>query len=335
MFPLLLNREDKVIYEVFEALQVVSHCSLEALAKKLDKTPDLLKKNIQNWQKNPLNRGTGISFYLNGSQIKGIFTKEDGELFLTTLLHRSDSFQLLTKIVANPYASATSLQRTMNLSLATLNRRIRFLQAFLAPYELTLSFTHFPTLKGNPAQLRWFAWQVSLIADPPFDYSSDTCFQRYLEVHQDYPILSHSSHCQFDSTYYQPPFQLNNRGLLFLWKQLTGIEKIWISKDIHDTLVFALHAHTNINESFFEEIQQRFHQIHCICSFFSGEICLPKRTISIETRRLVSSFQYLLPNYASLLNKHPELPLLYEEVLSQYSSYQQGLWVSEDKKELP
>uniref|UniRef100_UPI00403F0947 helix-turn-helix domain-containing protein n=1 Tax=Candidatus Enterococcus willemsii TaxID=1857215 RepID=UPI00403F0947 len=328
MFQTILLKQDQLIYQIFQYLQIENPCSLDKLCQKLQKTPAALKRYLQNWQKEPLNRATGVGFYLKKNTLRGIYAKEHGQLFFSTLLHRSDAFQLLLKVLDNPYYSTKELRRSMHVSAASFQRRVQQLLALLNHYQLELSFMHTPALKGNLAQIRWLAWVTSLLADPPHNYQSETLFQRYQSIQRQRPTKDYI--VRPTPVYYKPPYQLSERGFTFLWQQLTGLEKIWAPATINDTIFFALHAHTTLDSCVFREMQQKFHQIHGLCSFFTGEIVVPYKPLSDETQRLVQSFRLLLPNYNQLLTKHPEIPVLYEYLLTDYRRIQQQIFVAEE-----
>ena len=334
MFQLLLESQDQVIYKLFCCLQKQNPCPLEELAAQLHKNKYSVQRSIQLWQQNALNRHTGVAFYLKKQIVKGIYADEHAALFLTTLLHRSETFQLLNKLLLDPYRSATSLQRSMHLSSSSFQRRVHCLQTFLDFYQLKVSFMQAPSLKGDEAQIRWLALLTSLLSDPPFEQQPTTWFDRYEELHE----IRLNQGCALATNlattcahYYPASFQLDDRGLLFLWRQLTGLEKIWVYADIHATVSFALYAHTTLAPAALRKVQQEIHRVHCLCSFFTGRLPLdPGLSVSEESRRLTQSFQYLLPDYEHLLQKHPELPLIYQQFFNYYRNQEDVLLVSED-----
>lgn len=329
MFNLLLEKPDRLMYQIFCCLQETNPYPLAKLAIKLEKSPAVLRRTIRQWQKNSYNRSTGIGFYVTKEDIRGIYANEHASLFFSTLLHRSEAFQLLLKVLDNPYASGVQLQREMHLSPASFQRRVRQLEPLLQHYHLQLSFKKMPALKGTEMQIRWFTLLVSLLADPPFHLSPINWWHRYEEICLHRPLWLDTWQPAI-THYYQPPFHLNERGSTFLWRQLIGLEPLWMNQEMAETLSFALHAHTSLATSYLLEVQQHIHRIHCCCSFFSGTLFFEPTSISKEVHRLTQSFRLLLPHYDTLLAQHPELPMLYQRILKRYQSFANELMVSED-----
>lgn len=329
MFKLLLEKPDQLIYQIFGYLQETNPYSLTTLAFHVNKKPETIRRALQEWQQDAYNRSTGIGFYIKKDEIHGIYAKEHAQLFFSTLLHRSESFQLLLKVLRHPYRSATQLQQEMHLSAATFQRRVHQLQPILQNYHLELSFMHHPVLKGDEMQIRWLTFFVSLLADPPFHFSPIDWWHRYEEICTIRPLWLETWQPP-KTAYYQPTFQLNERGSMFLWRQLIGLEPLWMKKEMAETLSFALSAHTNLNPINFSEVLQELHRIHCCCSLFSGTLFFPPIAVSKEAHSLTQSFRLLLPQYNDLLTEHPELPILYQGVLEKYYFLERGLMISEE-----
>ncbi|MDN6639497.1 MAG: helix-turn-helix domain-containing protein [Tetragenococcus sp.] len=322
MFDTLLEKQDKIIFRLFQYLQRKNPCSLKEASAQLQLSSKSLKRYILLWQQNGSNFSTGISFYIKDQMITAIYSHESAQLFLSVLLSRSYSFQLLVKIIENPFSTFKTLEKEFYLSHATLQRRAQKLQPLLLSYGLRISFISAPTLKGKETQIRYFSLLVSLLDDPPFLWSEQTLYDRYKEIQQ-YRIsqgfVFHQPK-QVTGRYYSIPFQINDAGLLFLWKQFSGVETIWLDPLLTDALDFSLYAHTNLKKLTLIPLSQKFHRLHCLCDFYSGSLIEaydPFFQLK-DSQKLVQSFTQLLPNYQHLLTNHPELPILYEKLL-QYS----------------
>ncbi|AYW46023.1 hypothetical protein C7K43_08865 [Tetragenococcus koreensis] len=336
MFDTLLEKQDKIIFRLFQYLQKKNPCSLKEAATQLHLSLESLKRYINIWQQNGSNFSTGISFYIKDQTITAIYSHESGQLFLTALLNRSFSFQLLVKIIENPFYTLRDLEKEFYLSRATMQRRIQKMKPLLRNYSLTVSFIYDPPLKGNEIQIRYFILLVSLLYDPPFLWSEQTLYDRYEEIQQ-YRISQGFAFIKAEQAsnmmYYPVPFQLNDAGLRFLWQQFSGLETIWLKSSVTDALEFSLHAHTELSELSLIALAQKFHRLHSLCDFFSGSLLLAYNPFcSITgTKRLVQSFTKLLPNYQQLLAKHPELPVLYEKLLQNSSYSENSKWtIAED-----
>ncbi|MGX7195804.1 helix-turn-helix domain-containing protein [Enterococcus olivae] len=334
MLKILLENQDKTIYQVFCCLQEKNPRNLEEVAFLLKKTPNTLQRILRSWTQDPLNRSTGVGFYLANSQIKGIYAKEHAQLFISILLHRSASFQLLNKLLLKPYCTAVTAQHELHIGMSTFQRRVKQLRVFLASYDLELSFRHLPALKGEEAHIRWLAFQLSLITDPPVIPSTAALFHRYQEISEQRTRQGFfvQDYCQKNiNQFFTPRFQLNERGLLFLWKQLLGVEPIWANMEIDETLSFALHAHTLLSEFAIKQLQPQLHRLHCLATLFPGELqSLSGFTVTNEVQLLTQSFCRLLPDYETLLKKHPELPFLYQQLFTHYRDQEDIMMVSED-----
>lgn len=334
MFYTLLDKQDQIIYQIFSCLQEKNPCSLDEIAFLLEKSIPSLQRSIRLWQEEPQNQSIGVGFYLKNGDVKGIYTEETAHFFLSTLLQRSINFQFLNKVLVNPYCSATTLQRSMYIGVTTFQRRMRQVQTFLDSYELELSFKHLPALKGEEIQIRWLIWQLSLVIDPPARSHIIYLFARYEKVYQFRNSQGFSLKKPYQpltSKFFTPSFQLNERGLLFIWRQLLGIEPFWVEDHLHDTVAFALRAHTLLNESIIELVQPKIHRLHSLCALFSGSIQTnPNVLVANEVQLLKKSFCRLLPEYGQLLQRHPELPILYQQMFNHYRMQEDIFLVSEE-----
>lgn len=335
MFDTLLEKQDKIIFQVFQYLQTKNPCPLKEIAFHLGLSLKSLKRYIFIWQQSDNNVSMGISFYIKGPKITAIYSPEDANLFLSSLLARSFSFQILVKVIENPFSTFKKLENEFYLSKATMQRRMQKMKPLLTSYNVTISFTSAPTIKGNELQIRYFFLLVSLLYDPPFAYSKQMLYERYKEVQQ----YRNSQGFSFGKTvvtpktkYYPIPFQINDTSLLFLWKQFSGIENIWLKPSLTSGLDFALHAHTELNELKLISLSQKLHRLHSLCDLYSGSFLFTYNPFSFvkDAKRLTQSFTKLLPNYQQLLNSHPELPYFYEKLLQYETSSKSSRIVAED-----
>lgn len=330
MFDTLLEKQDKIIFQLFQYLQKKNPCPIKEICVQLKLSLKSLKRYIKLWQQSKDPYSTGISFCIKNQIIRTTYSHESAQLFLSKLLERSDSFQLLVKIIENPFTTFKSLEKEFYLSRATLQRRFQKMKPLLKSYNLWFSFTTAPALKGKEIQIRYFSLFVSLLYDPPFELNGQILYERYKEVQKNRITQGFAFHqsVQAPGKYYQVPFQINDFGLLFLWQQFTGLENLWLDPFLTDALDFSLYAHTKLKEVTLLSLSQKIHRLHSFCDFYSGNLLLAHEpfVLTSEIKPLVQSFIKLLPNYLQLLNKHPELPLLYEKLLQYSTQREKDKW---------
>lgn len=323
MFDTLLEKQDKIIFHLFQYLQKKNPCPLKEVSSQLGLSLKSLKRYVNLWQQSRNHDSTGVSFCIKKQVVEATCSHENAQLFLSSLLNQSDSFQLLIKIIESPFDTFKSLEKRFYLSRATLQRRVQKMKPLLSNYNLWISFTTTPTLKGEETQIRYFSLLVSLLYDPPFELNEQTIYERYKEVQQ-YRVtqgFAFYQSIQAPGKYYPVPFQINDFGLLFLWQQFTGLENLWLDPFLTEAVDFSLYAHTKLKEVTLLSLSQKFHRLHSFCDFYSGSLLLAHESFFLtkEVKQLMQSFIKLLPNYQQLLIKHPELPVLYEKLL-QYSA---------------
>jgi hypothetical protein len=113
-------------------------------------------------------------------------------------------------------------------------------------------------------------------------------------------------------------YLVHERNYLFLWKQLLGLERFYLSaEDTH--LLNQIFPTTLRNEELgsvsFQTYLVKVTQIHLLCALLEGNLLLqPTIALSPDTLTLIRVFLNQLPHYDQLLKKHPEMPLLYELV---------------------
>ncbi|AYW47749.1 hypothetical protein C7K38_04780 [Tetragenococcus osmophilus] len=330
MFDTLLEKQDKIIFHLFQYLQKKNPCPLKEVSTQLNLSSKSLSRYVKLWQQSRNHDSTGVSFSIKNQVIEAIYSHENAQLFLSSLLNRSDSFKLLVKIIENPFDTFKSLEKRFYLSRATLQRRVQKMKPLLSNYNLWVSFTTTPTLKGEEIQIRYFSLLVSLLYDPPFELNAQNLYDRYKEVQQ-YRItqgFSFYRSIQAPGKYYPVPFQINDFGLLFLWQQFTGLENLWLEPFLTEAVDFSLYAHTKLKEITLLSLSQRFHRLHSFCDFYSGSLLLAYEPLFLtnEIKQLTYSFIKLLPNYRQLLIKHPELPVLYEKLLQYSTQKEKNKW---------
>lgn len=331
----LLEKPDQIILHLFQYLVNKNSCCLEDAAKALQLKVKSLRRYIRLWQQNGSQFASGVSFFVKKDHIILIASSESKRLFKNFLLSRSQSFQLLLQITDDPYCKLKNLATSQYLSTTTIQRRFQSMQPFLARYQLSVSFSTHPILKGSELQIRYFTYLISLLRDPLLAENEGAFFKRYQKIQERRINAGFSLDRSFllpTASYYPIPFLINDRSLLFLWKQYLGLETLWIEPSLCETLEFSLLAHTHVSQWSVLMLAQKLHRLHSFCDLFKGNL-LPLSNIALsqETQGTIQSFKRLIPHYQTLLAWHPELPLAYEKLLqNELSATQNGHIVAEE-----
>lgn len=325
MYQKLLEKPDQIIFNLFQYLSSKKSSSLDETAKNLKLTPKSLQRYIRLWQQNGSSFTSGISFVVKKQKITLNGKAKNKRLFLNFLLRRSQCFQLLVQVTADPYCKLKNLSTSQYLSTTTIQRYFKKMKTFLTEYQLFLSFTTNPALKGNELQIRYFSFIISLLHEPPIIWSSQILYERYMKIQRNRINSGFSvteSQLAPINRYYAIPFQINDQALAFLWSQLLGVENLWIDPSLRKILEFALVDHAELEPQSLIKLMQKFHQLHSICAIFEGRL-FPFSDISNpsdKTQKIVQSFIHSIPSYQKLLKQHPELPFAYEKLLQNESN---------------
>ncbi|KFN89405.1 hypothetical protein TMUPMC115_2432 [Tetragenococcus muriaticus PMC-11-5] len=113
MFDTLLEKQDKIIFHLFQYLQKKNPCPLKEVSTELGLSLKSLKRYVTLWQQSKDPYSIGISFYIKNQVISASYSQENAQLFLSSLLNQSDTFQLLVKIIENPFDTFKSLEKNV------------------------------------------------------------------------------------------------------------------------------------------------------------------------------------------------------------------------------
>lgn len=321
MFAKLLEKNDKIMYQLFYELKAANTQNIATLATKTGIESKSLRRLINLWSKHKEYLTTGVSFVCQKDMITVFVTGNMEKTFYSTLLRRSKTFQLLLSVIRDPYARFNKLASIIGVSEVTLRRRKKILNDFLTDYQVTLSFECDPVLKGEETQIRWLFLLVSLAYDPPFVYQGSTIFSRYEEVQQfriRQGFTLHDSNAFATNTCYQLPFQLDDRSLLYIWRQLTGCIPLEVSSEVSDAITFALNKAFDQPNWLLDYYKQKIIHWYCLATFFHGSI-LPEFPNQAKLSKPVQTFHDSLLNrlkdYATISKQHPELLTIFMYLL--------------------
>lgn len=219
MIDTLFNQREKIIYTLLQQKNEASKVSLLKLSQDLHISPRMVQRQIKLWCDETRNK----SLQLQNQLI--LLPNNLGKQFdiYLLLLQQNTSLQLLWHLIEFPYTSCCALAKEYHCSSATLRRQIVKLQHFLAPYQIQLSFSHAPVIKGCEFQIRWLGWFLSLISDPPFDwFSPEELLHRFEEVQQLRIQTGHSLNhsATHELTFSHFPYQVSERAWLYLGHEL-------------------------------------------------------------------------------------------------------------------
>ena len=321
MFDLLIDSQDIIYYQLFCELKKKNPQEISQLVQSLKCRPSKLKERIKRWQESGRQREAGVAFIYRKKKVRAVFYPTYEQDFLSILLHRSITFQFLLNIIKDPYACLADLAKEMNVAYPTLSRKKEILKDFLKPYCIEISFKKHPILKGDELQIRWFLFLTSLIVDPPIIRNGVTYFNRYQEVHQ-FRITQgfRIEPFKLTSGYFSEalPFKVEDRSLLFLWKQLTGVEPLWLHSEINDKVAYALGNATDFSKRMICPLQSAMLRLLFLSSLFEGPILtyFPLRNKTNETGIKIDTYlNTSLEHYAEIAHRHPELPTLYQHMV--------------------
>lgn len=259
MFEILLNKQEKVIYEVLQQAQSQASISLKTLAEILAISPRMLHRQLNFWCAQPRNLPFDPFISLIDQQFWLPTTLAPQLELYASLLQKNPYLKLCWYLMEHPYTRLCDLEEVFYFSPSTIQRQALTLKKFLATYQIQLSFNHDPILKGCEFQIRWLAWILSLIFDPPFDwFSKEALFHRFEEV-QHMRIAAGQSLNQrpTEKLIFSPDFSylISEKGWQYLGKQFVGLEPARTS--LESSPIFLLFQS---NGDFFESYQKQVHK---------------------------------------------------------------------------
>lgn len=228
MFQILLNKQEKIRYDILQQAQTDTFISFSTLSQRLALSPRMLARQLSAWQAQPMDNCLQSLVDLKNKQLC-LPTSFAQQLDLyVSILQRNAHLRLCWHLIEQPYCRLSDLEEIFYFSVSTIQRQTTTLAKFLTPYHIQLSFNHDPIIKGCEFQIRWLAWCLSLIFDPPFDwFSREELLQRFIEVQQMRITNGHSLNQTLpEKLVFSPDFsyQMSENGWQYLGKQLLDFE---------------------------------------------------------------------------------------------------------------
>lgn len=343
MYECLLEKEDKILFNIYQILAVSKQCTLDELAAACERPVRYIRDTINEWGFEGYHLSLGIDFILRKNQVRLITTEHfDSRYLFAFLLERSSKMTMLSKLLENPSWGLKEIEKTIYSSPQTIRRKFRELSALLGSYELSGSFNKVPVICGKEAQQRFFRFHIRLLQEPPKSPVAPETYFQILEIvncqrrSQGYFIDSD----WFDRAFVErfnglPEFRVDDRGFSFLWRQILGLEELWpvgISKALLvDQRIYPLdrrYTSRIVRQNIIHDINR----LHLVCYLFQGPCAdrvFADEELSGECRQLVAFFEKNLPQYQKILEKHPEIPSAYEKILRYRYGNQKNAAVAE------
>lgn len=328
MYELLLEKEEKLFFGLYQQLKRQNYSGIDELCSRLGVTAPTLLQAVHSFQIKGYHLKLGMDIIKDGSRLYLLTNGEFSERRLfTCLLDRSIGLELLLELWRNPSYSTSDLAKKTYHSCQTVRRRLRNLEGLLACYNLRIVLEKRPMLRGSEAQIRFFYLHLHILLEEAL-YQNDVN-----EVWEQVVSLSEErlkrrltvKKAWFDRLYVAkavglPDYRFNERGYRFLWKQLLGLEPLWLGGPFQEVVKRYFEFDCKLAEKQ-EEICGDLYRLHLMAHLFYGDLTVSfahEKVLDTPANRLERLFREKLPDYAQLLNRHPELPLCYEIILRRH-----------------
>lgn len=215
----LFNSQEKIIYTLLDHQSKHTQISLLQLSEYLQMTPRMIQWHLNLWYEETSSQ----TFKQQNQWIELPHSAEETLEVYLQLLQQNQALKLLWDLIEHPYTPRYVLEKKYYYSSSTFNRQLKKLKRFLAPYQIQISFTCQPVIKGCEFQIRWLGWFLSLVFDPPFNWrSTEELFQRFEEIQhlriQTGHCLNQLSTTRINSLDYS--YQISERAWRHLGKEL-------------------------------------------------------------------------------------------------------------------
>lgn len=222
----ILSKQEQLIFEILLARPTEVPIDLVFFAKNQDQTKESMTRQVKNWCAQLLNQPYRKYFRITHHTIQLTCSMPQYLNLFAHLYQQNQGCQILWAITNVPSATISHLAQELHLSPSTIKRTIRNVTTALTPYQIQLSFQSDPILKGCELSIRWLAFCLSLIFDPPFDwFCSQTLYDRFIEIQR---LRLHCgqnlNHLSSDKRSFYPTFsfQFSEKAWSYLARQLFG-----------------------------------------------------------------------------------------------------------------
>lgn len=234
---ILLSKQEQLIFEILLEKPITEPIDLIFFAKTHQQTKESLTRQVKNWCAQLLNQPYRKYFRITQHTIQLTCSMTQYLDLFAHLYQQNQGCQILWAITNVPSATISHLAQKLHLSPSTIKRTIRNVMTALTPYQIQLSFQSDPILKGCELSIRWLAFCLSLIFDPPFDwFCSQTLYDRFIEIQQlRLHFGQNLNHLPSEKRSFYPTFsfQFSEKAWRYLARQLFGfVDTIVLVKDL-------------------------------------------------------------------------------------------------------
>lgn len=332
MYDLLLEREERLFFQLVQKLLNENSRSLLQIAAELKTTSGRLLRGIRQWQMKGYHLQVGLDIVKEEGQLYLLKTNQfcQQELF-ATLVANSMMVELLRVLWAHPSYGISELAKATFHSPQTVRRRLRNIQELLESYDLYVDFQQRPLIQGCEAQLRFFYLHLDTLV-----VGNGASQQPQRLLHKVYRLAEERIQGQyliqrawFERSWVQEvlglaDYVMNERGYRFLWKQLLGQEHVWVRGKLKKALQRFFIFEPGLAR-YQQEISADLYRLLLFAMLFRGDLTLGFGTmeqVTSTTKRLERLFWEFLSRYEEVNRRHPELSYCYEMIVQKYRQKQ-------------
>lgn len=328
MYELLLEKEGHLFFRLVQTLAVKNGQSLVQLTENLTASAHQILLSIHRWRVKGRHLQVGVDVVKDGGQLYVLKSDTfDQRKLFALLLENSVSVKLLWTLWRNPSYGIGELAQTTFHSPQTIRRRLCKLEPLLSEYGLRYTSQKRPLIQGSEAQMRFFYLHLTFLQEGTVEVEVKDILSQITHLGGERQGLSFLiEQAWFDCQWIQESLGLgeyvvNERGYHFLWKQLLGLESVWVRGKLEQALQ-RFFDYESIFAPYRRELAADIYRVLFMAFLFKGnlalELSVTKRPMNVSVKRLERLLQEYLPEYEHLKNLHPELVSCYETILQKY-----------------
>lgn len=328
MYELLLEKEARLFFRLVQTLIEKNGQSLVQLTEELAASAHQILLSIQRWRVKGRHLQVGVDVVKDGGQLYVLKsdTFNQRKLF-ATLLGNSISVELLWSLWRNPSYGIGELAEVTFHSPQTIRRRLRSIEPLLSQYGVHYVSQKRPLLQGDEAQLRFFYLHLTFLQEGAQTAEPKEILERVENLgterkRQSFVIERAWFDCQWiQETLGIGEYIVNERGYHFLWKQLLGLEPVWVRGKLEQALQ-RFFDYESLFAPYHREVAGDLYRLLFTAFLYRGNLALEltevERPLNVSVKRLERLLQEFVPQYEHLKNLHPELINCYEMILQKY-----------------
>lgn len=320
----LLESEDCMIFDMYQLLLTKPVATLEDFQRRYGLTEKNLRGAVHDWRKSGNHLAFGLDFFIH-QEVTMFMTDQFSERALFAhLLKKSSYFKILYTVLKDPIIPMKEFENQMFLGRRTIRRRLEMLVDLLATYGLTIVKKRAHLIEGSELQIRFLRFHLELLSRPELVTAAPQ--QKFKVIKE---IAETRAKLGFGMSQDDIPedklfnlenyfgYMLDEQGFLFLWRQLLGLEPMWMGQ-LYQAFVEKAVGKDRYLAFFGDELSQQIYRIHAYGLIFEGDLLLqltPHQILSEDARRIHRAAQRYLPDYPQLIQRHPEIPCAYQKLL--------------------